>query len=138
MYPEEKIAALVGCPREDLMAFRDGRTETKGRLVLWTPGGVRELLSLLEIPMEKTPGGWEEALMAEVAAVPELVELEVYRTTNNAGIILCHAEGAVVRCRIRPGTAAEFRPRMKLTALRETGDLYRLVKKHHCPGWRGV
>jgi hypothetical protein len=133
MYTEDTVAALVGCSRDDLAPFREGKTEKKGHQILWTPRGVEALLSELGIPAEKTPAGWAAEAPQE-GAPRELVELVVYRTTQNPSIILCHVGGAVVRCRIRPGTAAEFRPRLVVTALREIGDLYRLIKKPRRPG----
>jgi hypothetical protein len=127
MFPEDDVAALVGCPREDLLPYREGRTQKKGRLVLWTLDGVKALFADLGIPPEKIPAGWDLQAPPPVEARPEYT-LDVYRTTGNPGIILCHLEGRVVRCRIRPGTSQDFRPKMQITALREVNDLFRLIK----------
>jgi hypothetical protein len=99
----------------------------KNREILWTPEGLRALLSELGLPADKTPPGALGTLeQAQDAARPEPVSLTVYRTTGNAGIILCHLNERVVRCRIKPGTAEKYRPRITILAHQEVGDLYRV------------
>jgi hypothetical protein len=126
MYPETAVAALIGCTREELLPRREGRTVKKNREILWTPEGLRSLLSELGIPPEKTPPNAFASLEQQREERPPAVELTVYRTTGNPGIILCHLEARVVRCRIKPGTADSFRPRVTIHAHQEVGDLYRI------------
>ena len=130
MIHEEILARMIGVTREDLRPYREGRVEEdadRGNPVMWDPDMVPDLLVELGIGREQIPAGWFEALEAAGQPQDRVEEvLTVYRTTQNPALILCKREGVVVRCRIRANTSEQYRPSMKITAVLEKGDLWRV------------
>ena len=123
MYLEERLAEAIGIKRAEIAPHRtQERTKTsgKGGTILWTQGGVMELLEALGIPPEKTPPElMDELLMgAEEKSVRD-GELVVHRVPGNpetTHVILAKDGETVVRVLIRPGTGRAYRPGLRIYA----------------------
>lgn len=137
MYPEDKLADVIGLTREQVAKYRQpDRITTKGHggSILWTHDGVKALLADVGIPADKTP----PALLMDVlsAAEEERIrsgELRVHRVPGNpetTPVILALDGEVVVRVLIRRGDGGLFRRGMKIQAVEKTIGFWKLDLKN--------
>lgn len=132
MYPEDKLAEVIGVKREDLIPFREGRTVKKapGDMILWTVEGVEALLIDLGIPTDKTP----PALLADLLKQADekfirerdLIVHAVPGNPDNTRVILATDAGVVVRVLIRQGTGRDYKRGMTIHAKEKTIGLWKV------------